>query len=276
MSDSRFKLAVCQVRTELEKRQTMDKAEAMVREAAENGAAVVALPEMFSCPYTRKYFDSFAEPQNGESVGRMSCWAREYGVILVGGSIPEREGKELYNTCFVFDKTGKIIARHRKAHMFDVDIAGGITFKESDYFTPGDDICVFDTEYGRMGVAICFDMRFPELIRAMAKRGAEIIIVPAQFNMTTGPAHWELLFRQRAVDTQCFTVGTSPARDEWASYVAWGHSMVCDPWGTVLHRCDAGEEVAVTELELSRVDEVRRQLPILSARRTDVYELRKK
>ena len=105
--------------------------------------------------------------------------------------------------------------------------------------------------------------------------GAQVLVVPAAFNMTTGPAHWELLLRQRAVDNQCFTVGTSPARDERASYVAWGNSMVCDPWGTVLHQCGAGEEVAVTELDMTRIDAVRRQLPILSARRTDVYELRR-
>ncbi len=275
MSDSRFKLAVCQVRTELEKRQTMDKAEAMVREAAENGAAVVALPEMFSCPYTRKYFDSFAEPQNGESVGRMSCWAREYGVILVGGSIPEREGKELYNTCFVFDKTGKIIARHRKAHMFDVDIAGGITFKESDYFTPGDDICVFDTEYGRMGVAICFDMRFPELIRAMAKRGAEIIIVPAQFNMTTGPAHWELTVRSRAMDNELWFVGAACARHEGFKYECWGHSAVAGPYGMVEAACDEKEQLLYCDIDLNEVDTVRRELPTFTRLREDLYSVAK-
>ena len=126
-----------------------------------------------------------------------------------------------------------------------------------------------------MGLCVCFDLRFEELCRVMTLRGARMILAPAAFNMTTGPAHWELLLRQRAVDNQCFTVGTSPARDESASYVAWGNSMVCDPWGTVLHQCGAGEEVAVTELDMTRIDAVRRQLPILSARRTDVYELRR-
>ena len=140
--------------------------------------------------------------------------------------------------------------------------------------SPGSDVTVFDTPWGRMGLCICFDFRFPELAHLMALSGARVLLVPAAFNMTTGPAHWELLFRQRAVDTQCFTVGTSPARDETASYVAWGHSIVCDPWGTVLHTCGHGEEVSVTDLDLSRVDAVRRQLPLLSARRTDVYTLR--
>lgn len=108
----------------------------------------------------------------------------------------------------------------------------------------------------------------------MTLRGARMILAPAAFNMTTGPAHWELLLRQRAVDNQLFTVGTAPARDESGSYVAWGHSMVCEPWGGIVQQCGTGEEVAVTELELSRIDAIRRQLPILSARRTDLYEVR--
>ncbi len=124
-----------------------------------------------------------------------------------------------------------------------------------------------------MGLCICFDMRFQELCRLMALRGARVIFAPAAFNMTTGPAHWKILFRQRAVDQQCFTVGTSPARDKSASYVAWGHSIVCDPWSRVIRQCPSREAVAVTELDLSMVDSVRRQLPILSARREDVYRL---
>ena len=124
------------------------------------------------------------------------------------------------------------------------------------------------------GIAICFDIRFSELFRVMGDKGAQLILIPAAFNMTTGPAHWELLLRQRAVDNQCFTVGAAPARDEAASYVAWGHSLICDPWGTVLHECGSGEETAVVDLDLSRVDSVRQQLPILSARRTDIYDIR--
>ena len=124
-----------------------------------------------------------------------------------------------------------------------------------------------------MGLCICFDFRFEELARLMTLRGARVLFVPAAFNMTTGPAHWKLLFRQRAVDNQLFTVGTSPARDTAASYTAYGHSIVCDPWGTVLRQCGAGEEIAVTELDLERLDAVRRQLPLLSARRTDLYRL---
>ena len=161
-------------------------------------------------------------------------------------------------------------------HLFDIDVAGGQRFRESDTLSAGNEITVFDTPWGKMGLCICFDLRFQELAQLMALEGAQVLLVPAAFNMTTGPAHWELLFRQRAVDGQLFTAGTSPARDETASYVAWGHSIVCDPWGTVLHQCGAGEQVVVTELDMSRVSAIREQLPILSARRTDVYGVRKK
>ncbi|MBO5785172.1 MAG: hypothetical protein J6R05_03790, partial [Bacteroidaceae bacterium] len=137
-------------------------------------------------------------------------------------------------------------------------------------------VTTFETPWGVMGVCICFDFRFEELSRLMALRGAQVLFVPAAFNMTTGPAHWQLLFRQRAVDNQCFTVGTSPARDVNASYVAWGHSIVCDPWGSVVSELDEGEHVAVIDLDLTRVAAIRRQLPILSARREDLYEIKEK
>ena len=154
--------------------------------------------------------------------------------------------------------------------------ARGITiFSKQALLTAGETaITLLDTPWGRLGLCVCFDLRFEELCRVLTLRGARMILAPAAFNMTTGPAHWELLLRQRAVDNQLFTVGTAPAREESGSYVAWGHSMVCEPWGGIVHQCGTGEEVAVTELELSRIDAIRRQLPILSARRTDLYEVR--
>ena len=147
---------------------------------------------------------------------------------------------------------------------------------ESETLTAGDSVTTFDTPWGKVGVCVCFDFRFQELARLMTLEGAGLLVVPAAFNMTTGPAHWELLFRQRAVDNQCYTVGTSPARNASAGYVAWGHSIVCDPWGTVIRQCDETQQTAVTVLDMERVEAVRRQLPILAARRTDVYEVRRR
>lgn len=267
----KFKLAVIQIRTETDKAATMLKAESMIAEAASNGAEIVVLPEMWSCPYSKKYFHAFADAENGGSVAEMSRWARENGVILVGGSVPEKDGDELYNTCFVFDEQGRQIARHRKVHLFDVDIEGGIRFKESNSFAPGHEVTVFDTRFGKMGVIVCFDIRFPELSRAAAKRGAEVIFCPAQFNMTTGPRHWELSIRARAMDNEVYFVGASAARYEGFDYECWGHSTVAGPFGMVEASCDEKEQILYCDVDLNEVDSVRRQLPTFLHLREDVY-----
>ena len=262
---------------QVQMRVTRDKAEniaaacRLIRRAAEQGAEFVMLPEMFCCPYENSAFRPYGEEQDGPAQRALSALAAALGIWIVGGSIPELEENRVYNTSFVYDSAGRQVARHRKMHLFDISVEGGQTFRESDTLSPGGEITVFDTPWGKMGLCICFDLRFEELARLMALRGARVIFVPAAFNMTTGPAHWELLFRQRAVDNQLFTVGTSPARSESETYVAWGHSIVCDPWGSVLHQCGAEEEISITSLDLHRVESVRRQLPILRARREDIY-----
>lgn len=267
----KFKLAVIQIRTETDKAATMLKAERMIAEAASSGAEIVVLPEMWSCPYSKKCFHAFADAENGGSVAEMSRWARENGVILVGGSVPEKDGDELYNTCFVFDEQGRQISRHRKVHLFDVDIEGGIRFKESNSFAPGHEVTVFDTRFGKMGVIVCFDIRFPELSRAAAKRGAEVIFCPAQFNMTTGPRHWELSIRARAMDNEVYFVGASAARYEGFDYECWGHSTVAGPFGMVEASCDEKEQILYCDVDLNEVDSVRRQLPTFLHLREDVY-----
>jgi len=242
-----------------------------IREAAANGADFAVLPEMFCCPYDNACFRNFGEAAGGQTQSALSRLAGELGIYVVGGSVPELADGNVYNTSYVYDRQGRELARHRKAHLFDIDVAGGQRFFESDTLTPGDQITTFDTEFGPMGLCICFDLRFEELARCMALRGAKCIFVPAAFNMTTGPAHWELLFRQRAVDNQCFTVGVSPARN---MDVAYGNSLAVDPWGTVLCRAEGEATVLYAELDLSKIESVRSQLPILSARRMDMYELR--
>ena len=243
----------------------------LIRSAGHIDLAI--LPEMFCCPYDNACFRHYGEPVGGEAYTALSALARELGIYLVGGTVPELTEGKVYNTCYVFDPQGQCIARHRKTHLFDIDVEGGQRFFESDVLSAGSDVTTFDTPWGVMGLCVCFDFRFEEPARLMALRGAQVIFVPAAFNMTTGPAHWELLFRQRAVDNQCFTVGAAPARDERAAYVAWGHSIICDPWGSVVSELDEHEHVAVTELDLSLVASIRRQLPILSARRTDLYTI---
>lgn len=267
-----MRIGVIQMEVTGEKPANLAEATARVRQVASDGADIAVLGEMFCCPYENASFVRNAEPGDGPCVAALSRAARENGVYVVGGSIPLQEGGRLYNASFVFDRTGQIIAVHRKVHLFDIDVDGGQYFKESDTFAAGDSVTVFGTEFGKMGLCICFDFRFPELARLMALEGARCVFVPAAFNMTTGPAHWELMFRQRAVDNQLFTVGAAPARS-CGGYVSYGNSMVVSPWGKVLWRAGAKPAAAVVEADLAQVESVRRQLPLLSARRTDLYRV---
>jgi omega-amidase len=271
-----MKTAVIQMNVTESKQRNLDNAAERIAAAADRGADIVILPEMFNCPYSNSFFTKFAEPTGGQSWTMLSDTAKRNSVYLAGGSIPETDGSSIFNTGFVFDRSGTQIARHRKMHLFDIDIKNGQKFRESDTFSAGSDVTVFDTEFCRMGLCICFDMRFPELSRLMALKGAQIIIAPAAFNMTTGPAHWELLFRQRAVDNQLFTIGASPAREKTSGYVSYANSIVCSPWGDVIYRCGTAEETALVDIYIEENTEIRAQLPLLSARRTDVYEVRER
>ena len=271
-----MRIALIQMPVTADKAGNIQTAREKIREASSHGADIAVLPEMFCCPYQNDCFRAYGEGENGPAQTALSGLAAELGIYIIGGSIPELAEGNVYNTSYVYDRQGRQIAKHRKAHLFDIDVAGGQRFRESDTLSPGNAVTTFETEFGAMGLCICFDLRFEELARCMCLRGAKVIFVPAAFNMTTGPAHWELLFRQRAVDNQCFTVGVSPARDEAAGYVAYGNSIAVDPWGTVLCRAGAEETTLYAGLDLTRMDAVRQQLPILSARRTDLYEVREK
>ena len=244
-----------------------------VRRAADGGAQLAVLPEMFCCLYTNEAFRANAEPAGGPVHTAMAGLARETGLWLVAGSMPEADGERIYNTSFVFDPAGRQAAFHRKMHLFDIDVKGGQRFMESETFTAGDSVTVFDTPFGKLGLCICFDLRFPELARCMALAGARAIVTPAAFNMTTGPAHWELLFRQRAVDNQLFTLGVAPARDEQGPYVSYGNTILCSPWGEVLARAGSAPALLLADVDLNQNESIRAQLPLLSARRTDVYRL---
>lgn len=271
-----MRVALIQMPVTPDKQENISCACRAIRKAACNGADVAVLPEMFCCPYENSCFRAYGEEAGGPAQQALSALAGKLGLYIVGGSIPELERDKVYNTSYVYGRKGELLAKHRKVHLFDINVAGGQRFMESDTLSPGNAITTFETEFGICGLCICFDLRFEELARCMCLRGAKVLFVPAAFNMTTGPAHWELLFRQRAVDNQCFTVGVSPARDETASYVAYGNSLAVDPWGTVLCRAGAEEAILYADLDMGRLEAVRAQLPILSARRTDLYEVREK
>lgn len=266
-----FKIGLCQMKGSFDKRESMQTAERFIREAAANGAQVVSLPEMWNCPYSNDYFREYAEPADGETVKFMSQLAAQLGIYLIGGSIPELDGDKVYNTSFSFDKNGDIIGKHRKVHLFDIDVEGGIRFMESDTLTAGENMTVIETEFCKIGVAICYDVRFPEWFRKMALAGAQLIVLPAAFNMTTGPAHWDLTMRARALDNQVYFAANSPARDETAPYLAYGNSCIVSPWGDFTAHADEKECVLYGEIDLQRVEAVRNQLPLLKHRRENLY-----
>ena len=273
-----FKTAVCQMLVGRSKTENINKAKGLIEEATAKHAEIVILPEMFNCPYDNSFFPEFAETYpDGETIKFLSQTAAENKIYLVGGSIPEtsetEEGKKIYNTSFFFNPQGELIARHRKVHLFDIDIEGGISFRESDTLGRGENITIANTKWCEMGLAICYDMRFPELMRAMVLNGAKVILIPAAFNTTTGPAHWETTIKARAVDNQAYVVAASPARNLEAGYHAYGHSIVVDPWGEILAEAGTGEEIIYADIDLERVTKIRNQLPLLKHRRTDLYKL---
>jgi omega-amidase len=260
---NKIKLAMCQMLVVESKRENLKKAANMLEECGNLGVNIAVLPEMFICPYDTKMFSLYAENiDNSETVSVISQSAKYNDMYVVAGTIPEVCQNRIYNTSLIFDRKGNIIGKHRKIHLFDVNIKDGISFRESDVLTGGTGITVADTEFGRIGAAVCFDMRFAELYTQMSKAGAKIIVTPAAFNMTTGPAHWELLVRARALDNQVFHAAVSSARNTDAGYIAYGNSMVCDPWGTVIARADESEVIQTAEIDLDMVNNVRRQIPI--------------
>ena len=260
--NSSFNVIALQKKTYGTPGQNMDAVLEMLASYSGPGPDFMMLPEIFTCPYDNSCFPVHAQEDGGEVYRFLSGLARDRRMYVIGGSVPELDDGKVYNTSYIFDRTGELISKHRKIHLFDIDVKGGQYFKESDVLSPGKDITVFDTEYGKMGVCICFDIRFPETFMQMRKAGVEMVFIPAAFNMTTGPAHWETLFRSRAVDQQIYVLGCSPARDENASYVAYGHSILTDPWGSVVCELGAGEGILAAQIDLERVKSVREQIPL--------------
>jgi omega-amidase len=200
--------------------------------------------------------------------------ASEAKAYLIGGSIPEYEEstKKYYNTSLTFSPNGTLLATHRKLHLFDIDIPGKITFRESDVLSPGNKVTMVDfPEYGKVGIAICYDVRFPELAMIAARKNCFALIYPGAFNLTTGALHWKLQGRARAVDNQVYVGLCSPARDMNATYNAWGHSMIVDPNAEVLGELEEGEDIVYAELNGEKIEETRKGIPIYSQRRFDVY-----
>ncbi|KMZ69356.1 hypothetical protein ZOSMA_216G00270 [Zostera marina] len=273
---SKFKIALCQLSVTADKERNIRNARLAIVDAVDKGAKLVVLPEIWNIPYSNENFPVYAEDIDtgaSPSISMLSEVACTHKITIVGGSIPERSDSNLYNTCCVFGSDGKILGKHRKIHLFDIDIPGKITFKESDILKAGDNLTIVDTDVGRIGIGICYDIRFPELAMLYAARGAHLLCYPGAFNMTTGPLHWELLQRARAVDNQLFVATCSPARDTSSGYVAWGHSTLVGPFGEVLATTEHEEKTIVADIDYSFIIERRANLPLGNQRRGDIYQL---
>jgi predicted amidohydrolase len=277
------KLALIQLASTADKAHNLSHARSKVLEASQqHSAKIIVLPECFNSPYGTKYFPKYAEtllpspPSEAQSPSfhALRKMAMDANAYLIGGSIPEREDTSgnLYNTSLTFSPRGELIATHRKTHLFDIDIPGKIRFRESDVLSPGNKITMVELpEYGRIAIAICYDVRFPELAMVAARKGAFLLLFPGAFNLTTGALHWELQARARAMDNQVYVGLCSPARDMGAEYNAWGHSMVVDPNAEIMGQLDEKEGTVVAELRGEKIEEVRKGIPLYSQRRFDVY-----
>jgi len=276
------KLALVQLATGASKKDNLASARSKVLEASRAGAKIIVLPECFNSPYGTQFFPKYAETllpsppseSQSETFHALSKLAAEAKAYLVGGSIPEYEtdSKKYYNTSLTFDPEGKLLATHRKVHLFDIDIPGKISFHESEVLSPGNKVTLIDLpEYGRIGLAICYDIRFPELATIAARSGAFLLLYPGAFNLTTGKLHWELQARARAMDNQVYVGLCSPARDMEATYNAWGHSMVVNPNAEIVVEADEKEGVVYAELTNEKIEETRKGIPIYGQRRFDVY-----
>jgi predicted amidohydrolase len=247
-------------------------AERLVDAAAAAGAGLVVLPEKWSALGPGEVLVRLAEPLDGPIVTAAREWARRLGITLLAGSVGERiEGSErIANTSLLIAPDGEIEATYRKIHMFDVDV-GGVSYRESEHERAGEEVVVASAAGTDLGMTICYDLRFPELFRILALRGARVITVPSAFTATTGRDHWEVLLRARAIEDQLFVVAANQFGTAPPSFSSWGHSMIVDPWGRVLDVLADGEGHAIADLDLGEVERVRARVPSLASRRDGAY-----
>ena len=267
-----MRVAAIQLNSSDEVDRNLEGAERLVRSAAAAGAELVVLPEKWSALAPGAVLAELAEPLDGPIVTAARGWARRLGITLLAGSVGERiEGSErIANTSLLISRDGEIEATYRKIHMFDVDV-GGVSYRESEHERAGEEIVVAPAAGTDLGMTVCYDLRFPELFRILALRGAQVITVPSAFTATTGRDHWEVLLRARAIEDQLFVVAANQFGTAPPSFSSWGHSMIVDPWGRILDVLADGEGHAIADLDLDEIERVRGQVPSLASRRDGAY-----
>jgi predicted amidohydrolase len=264
--------AAVQLNSNGDKDRNLASAERLVRAAAADGAEFVALPEKWNLLGGGEELVAGAEPLDGPSLSAARGWARDLGVHLLAGSISERggEGEKASNTSVLIDPQGEDLAVYRKIHMFDVD-AGGVSYRESEFERPGAEPVVAQAGELTAGLTVCYDLRFPELFRILALRGARLIAVPSAFTLATGRDHWEVLLRARAIENQLFVLAPNQVGEAPPHYSSFGRSLIVDPWGVVLATAPDEECFVAAELDFAALERVREQLPSLANRQPEAY-----
>lgn len=266
-----FVAAVCQMRSSSDGAGNLRQAAELIREAAARGATFIATPENtnYLGPHDEKV--RLAEALDGSTCSFFSGLAGELSLFLLLGSFSEKSSHKgrCFNSSVLFGPSGARVAVYRKMHLFDVDVPGGVSFRESDTVLAGGEVVVAETTLATIGMSICYDVRFGELYRSLASRGAEILTVPSAFTATTGRAHWETLLRARAIETQTFVIapGQWGKHDDGGLRESWGHSLIVDPWGRVLAEAEGGIGLAMAEIDLDELRKVRAAIPMAQHRR---------
>ena len=272
----KYQIGVIQMDTRDNYEENMEAACRFIDEAAAKGAKLVTFPEVFN--YIGTEPREAEEIPNGPTITLMAKKAREHQIWIHCGSISEvnPNGEKKYNTTVLLNPEGEEVARYRKLHAFDITLADGTETRESDRMQIGNDIVMVDTELGKFGLSICYDIRFPELYRYMAQNGCQVLFTPANFQMQTGKDHWEIILRTRAVENTCYVVAAGQIGKKRGTSLSYGSSLVADPWGTVIARAKETAGVTMAEIDLDYLDKVRRDLPCLKNKRNDIYEVIKK
>jgi len=266
----RYGAAAVQMHATADKECNLATASRLVAAAAGRGASLVVLPELFNLGGRLEQVAAAAEPIPGPASDALGKLAQQHGILLVGGSICERssEAGRGYNTSLCFGPDGRLLARYRKIHLFDIELPGRLTNRESQWILPGSAPTTVETPYGHCGLATCYDLRFPELFRALVQAGSQVLAIPSAFSYPTGEAHWEVLLRARAIENQCYVVAANQHGPLTDSFTCYGHSMIVDPWGRILAQgSDDTDEMVTAEIDLDRLAEMRRHLPALGHRR---------
>jgi predicted amidohydrolase len=269
-----MRVSVIQMNSSLDRETNVAKAMRLIDRAAVEGAKFVMLPEYATFLGDYDQYDKNSENIPGPTYEAMAAKARQHGITIHAGSLIERSSQpdKFYNTSMLINPKGELLATYRKVHLFDVDVPGKITDKESSVVLPGDRLVLVNLPDFCLGMSICFDLRFPELYRPLALAGAEVLAIPAAFARGTGEAHWHILVRARAIENHAFVLAAGACGADLQGHYCFGHSLIVDPWGVILAEAPAEEEtVLVADIDVSQVLKRRQQIPVLDVRQPDVY-----